>query len=141
MKNFYKQAVLFWFVLLIVALFNATLREIGYKPLLTPLIGAWAHQISSLTGILLFFGAIYLFLKKSKALYTKKDLIQAGWLWILMTICFESLMNIFLRGLSLKQTLETYYFWRGETWIFVLLSLLISPLLAHRILQKKAVSK
>lgn len=139
MKNFYKKAFIFWFVLLIVALINAILREISYKPLLTPLIGMWAHQISSLTGILFFFSVIYLFLKKMKDSYTEKDLIKVGLLWIFMTICFESLMNIFLRGLNLQQTLATYYFWKGETWIFVLLSLLISPLIADRILKNKII--
>lgn len=139
MFNFYKKSVSFWFILLVLALVNATLRETTYKPFLTPYIGTWAHQISSVTGILFFYAAIYVFLKKMKDSYTKKDLIKAGLLWIFMTTCFESLMNIFLRGLNLQQTLETYYFWKGETWVFVLLSLLISPLVADRILKKKII--
>lgn len=139
MSNFYKKSISFWFILLVLALVNATLRETTYKPFFTPHIGTWAHQISSVTGILFFYAAIYVFLKKMKDSYTKKDLIKAGLLWIFMTTCFESLMNIFLRGLNLQQTLETYYFWKGETWVFVLLSLLISPLVADRILKKKII--
>lgn len=137
LKPFYKKAVLFWFVLLILALVNAVAREATYKPLLTPYIGAWAHQISSLTGILLFFTAIYFFLKKTKEPYTKKDLINAGLLWIVMTVVFESLMNVFIRKLSFQEVLQTYYFWQGETWIFVLLSLLISPMIIYKLLKTK----
>lgn len=136
MKKFYKKSIVFWFVLLIFALINATIRETTYKPLLTPHIGMWAHQISSVTGILLFFGAIYFFLKRMREPYTKNDLINVGWLWILMTIMFECFMNFYIRKLSVQQVLQTYYFWRGETWIFVLLSLLASPLIVHKMLKR-----
>ena len=133
MKNFYLKIISFWFVLLITALINATIREIGYKPLLTPYLGIWVHQISSLTGILFFYLAIYIFLKKSKTKYASKDLFLASFIWILLTLIFETFMNLYLRHLTFAQVLETYYFWRGETWIFVLLSLIISP----QIIRKK----
>jgi len=136
MKKFYKKSILFWFVLSILAFINAIIREITYKPLLTPYIGMWAHQISSVTGILLLFGAIYLFLKQTKESYTTKDLIKVGWSWILMTIIFECFMNFYIRKLSVQQVIETYYFWRGETWIFVLQSLIISPLIVQKILKR-----
>lgn len=136
MPNFYKKSISFWFILLVLALVNATLRETTYKPFLTPYIGTWAHQISSITGILFFYVAIYFFLKKMKNSYTKKDLIKVGLLWIVMTITFESFMNLCIRHLNFSQVMQTYYFWRGETWIFVLLSLLVSPLIVDRELKK-----
>lgn len=132
MKIFYKKAILFWFTLLIMAFINAIIRETTYKPLLTPLIGIWAHQISSLTGIILFFIVIYFFLKKNFTFYTRKDLIGVGLLWITMTVTFECFMNLFVRKLTFQQVLETYYFWKGDTWIFVLLSLLVSPLIIYK---------
>ncbi len=135
MKAFYKKSVLFWFILLILAFINAIVREITYKPLLTPLIGIWAHQISSLTGIILFFIAIYFFLKRVKENYKRTDLIRAGLMWIFMTIIFETFMNMFVRKLSFSEVMQTYYFWEGETWIFVLMSLIISPLIIHRIIE------
>jgi uncharacterized membrane protein len=137
MKPFYKKAILFWFVLLILAFFNAAVREATYKPLLTPYIGSLAHQISSITGILLFFVAIYVFLKKTKADYSQKDLVFAGLLWIFMTILFETAMNVFVRQLSFQQVLQTYYFWEGETWVFVLLSLLVSPQIIFKLIKRK----
>jgi len=135
MKPFYKNAILFWFVLTMVAFLNAAIRELTYKPLLSPHIGIWAHQISSITGILLIFAAIYEFLKRIKSEYTRQDLVNVGLIWILLTVVFETAMNIFVRQLSFEEVLKTYYFWQGETWIFVLLSLVISPLLADLILE------
>lgn len=133
---FYRKSILFWLVLLVVVLVNATIRETTYKPLLTPYIGMWAHQISSVTGILLFFGAIYFFLKRMRDPYTKKDLVKVGCIWVLMTIIFECFMNFFIRKLSVQEVLQTYYFWKGDTWIFVLLSLIVSPLIAQKILKR-----
>lgn len=135
MKKNYINFILFWFVLLILAFLNAGIRELTYKPLLTPYIGIWAHQISSLTGILLFFIAIYLFLKYSKREYSNKDLYMIGIILFLMTFIFEVGMNLFVRQLSWIQILQTYYFWKGETWIFVLIFLIFSPRLANKIMR------
>jgi hypothetical protein len=136
-KKFYIKSIGFWGVLLVVALINATIRETTYKPLLTPYIGMWAHQLSSITGILLFYAAIYFFLKRQKGNYQKKDLPKIGGIWIGMTLIFECWMNVAVRHLSWQQVLETYYFWKGDTWIFVLLSLTVSPLIANRQLRKE----
>lgn len=136
MNKFYLKSFLFWFVLLVTAILNAGIREATYKPLLTLFIGNWAHQISSLTGIFLFFGVIYLFLKNTKEDYNKKSLAVIGVVWFIMTFIFEIFMNIFLRKLSFEQVLQTYYFWQGETWIFVLLSILVLPMVIGKILKK-----
>lgn len=132
MKLFYIRSALFWFVLLAVAIINAIVREATYKPWLTPYIGEWAHQISSLTAIVLFYTAIYIFLKRVQIPYSRKSLVAIGIMWVFMTILFESIMNIYVRKLTIAQVLETYYVWNGETWMFVLISLLIAPLIAHR---------
>ncbi len=137
MRKSYVKAILFWFVLLIIALINATIRELTYKPLLEPYIGIWAHQISSITAIIFFFIAIFFFIRNSKENFSKKQLITMSSIWILLTILFETLMNFFWRKISLIQTLQTYYFWNGEAWIFVLISLVVSPLIVRRILKKK----
>lgn len=133
MGKFYIRSVVFWFVLLVLAIGNAVLRESTYKPLLTPYIGIWAHQISSIVGILLFFAAIYVFLKLSKEKYQIRELVCVGSMWIVMTLLFEVWMNMAVRHLSFRAVLATYYFWNGELWIFVLLSLVVSPLVAARV--------
>ncbi len=137
MRKIYVKAILFWFVLLIIALINAIIRELTYKPLLEPYIGVWAHQISSITAIIFFFIAIFFFIRNSKEKFSKKELIIISSIWIILTVLFETLMNFFFRKISLIQTLQTYYFWNGETWIFVLISLIASPLISRRILNKR----
>jgi 4-amino-4-deoxy-L-arabinose transferase-like glycosyltransferase len=134
-KTFHKKSIAFWFVLLMIALVNAVVRETTYKPLLTPLIGMWAHQISTVTAIVLFFIAIYIFLKNIKEKFSQKDLVISGFIWLTMTLIFETIMNRFIRNLSFEEIIQTYYFWKGETWIFVLISLLISPQVALKILK------
>lgn len=136
MKNFCFKSILFWFVLLAAALLNATVRELTYKPFLEPYIGTWAHQISSLTGIVLFFVVIYIFLKKNRASYKKNDLFFAGTVWLLMTLIFEFFMNFYIRHLSFQEIVKTYYFWQGETWLFVLLSLFFLPILISVMIEK-----
>lgn len=137
MKKIYIKSIVFWFILLFLAITNASVREMFYKPILSPYIGMWAHQISSLTGILMFFVAIYFFIKNNFKLCNKKKLIFCGLIWFTITIVFETLMNIFIRNLNFKQVLQTYYFWQGETWIFVLLSLLVSPFVTYKLIEKK----
>jgi hypothetical protein len=137
MHLFYKKSILFWFILLILALFNAALRELTYKPLLSPYIGAWAHQISSIIAIGLFFFAIYIFLRRNFNLYKQKQLIRVGFIWMLMTFIFEVGMNLWVRNLSLAEIMKTYYFWQGEMWIFVLISLLFLPIAANKLLLRR----
>lgn len=132
-KKFYIKSFLFWFVLLITALINATARELTYKPLLTPYIGIWAHQISALTGILLFFIVIYIFLTKTKYKYSQKDLLIIGIMWLIMTVLFKCFMNSYIRHLSVEQVLQTYYFWKGDLWAFVLLSLIVIPQIIYKL--------
>lgn len=137
MKKIYSKAFLFWFVLLIIALINAIIRELTYKPLLEPYIGIWAHQISSITAILFFFIAIFFFIKSFKEKISNRELVNAGLIWIFLTVLFETLMGIIIRKMTFNQILQTYYFWNGETWIFVLISLVISPLIAKRVLRAR----
>jgi hypothetical protein len=132
MKRFYSKALAFWFLLLIIALVNAVVRETTYKPLLLPYIGMWAHQISSITVIVLFYFAITWFLKKSNYRYTRKDLLRVGMLWITLTIIFETSLSIFVRHLTSDQIIQTYYIWKGETWLLVLFSLIVSPQIIFR---------
>lgn len=136
-STFYLKSLAFWFVLLVIAFTNATIRELTYKPLLTTYIGDWAHQISSVTAIVFFYIAIYFFLKKLKNSYTKAQLISSGLTWVVMTITFESFMNMYFRKLSFGEMLETYHFWNGETWVFVLISLVVMPVVIDSRIKRK----
>lgn len=55
-----------------------------------------------------------------------------GLVWVVLTVVFETGMSLYLRGLSMSDVLQAYYFWKGETWIWVLVALLTMPLLIGR---------
>lgn len=50
----------------------------------------------------------------------------------MLTVVLETGMSLYLRGLSIGDMLQAYYFWKGETWIWVLVALLTMPLLIGR---------
>lgn len=137
MKSFYLKATLFWLVLLVLAIFNATIREFTYKPWLEPVIGRWAHQVSSLTVILFFAIAIYFFIRKFGQQVSQKTLVITGLLWVVLTVVFETWMSIYIRQIGWAEILQSYAFWRGELWILVLVALLILPTLTHRFLNSR----
>ncbi len=136
MKKIYLSSFWFWFVLLILAIINGIIRDATYKPFLEPYIGNRAHQLSSITGILLFFCAIYLFLKYIKVDYTKHDLWNIGVMWLIMTIIFEFAFGYYVRDSSWNEMIEAYYFWKGELWIFVLISVVIIPQICFKIIKR-----
>ena len=135
MKKIYLHSLWFWFILLTLAIINGITRDLTYKPLLEPYIGIWAHQISCLTGIILFFTAIYIFLKYIKANYTRYDLFGIGTMWMIMTIIFEFTFGYFYRQSSWEEMFAQYHFWKGDLWIFVLLSVIIIPQVCFKILR------
>ena len=136
MKKIYLQALWFWFVLLILAILNGIIRNATYKPLLEPIIGNWAHQISAITGIIFFFIAIYLFLKYTKSDYSKRGLLNIGIMWMTMTIIFEFTFGYYFRQSTWSEMVGTYYFWKGELWVFVLISVVVIPQICFRLLKK-----
>jgi hypothetical protein len=136
MEKIYYKSLKFWLVLLFIALVNAVIREITYKPLLTPIIGIWAHQISSFTLILMFFIAIYFYIKAQKYSYIQRELLNVGLVWTFLTLIFETSMNIFVRRLTFSEVLGTYNICKGETWGIVLISLVILPLITNKFLKR-----
>ncbi|MBK6910900.1 MAG: hypothetical protein IPK53_00870 [bacterium] len=128
------NAILFWFALLVTAVVNAVLREKVLKPWLEPAIGKWAHQLSVFTAFGLMLALTVLFLSLQRAPYTDADLWRIGFLWCGMTVLFEFAFGR-SRGLSWDNLFGMYRFWTGELWSLLVLSMLIMPLLADRILK------
>lgn len=135
MKKIHLHSLWFWFVLLVIAILNAVLRESTYKPQLEPHIGNWAHQISSLTGIIFFFIAIYLFFKYIKSNYDTLDTWLIGIMWVALTVIFEFSFGYYFRKSTWEEMIAQYYFWKGDTWIFVLIAVLVFPRLCYKLIK------
>ncbi len=69
--------------------------------------------------------------------YTKRNLLKIGIMWIVMTIIFEFAFGYYVRGSSWSEMLGAYYFWQGELWIFVLISVVIIPQICFKMLKNR----
>ncbi|MCL4305463.1 hypothetical protein KJZ99_06085 [bacterium] len=130
---FYVYSVLFWFVLLAMAIANAALREMLLKPWLEEYLGKGAHQLSVFTGYALMLLVTMLFLKLQRAPYVDADLWKAGVLWCVMTIVFEFGFGR-ARGMSWEELFAMYHLWKGELWPLMVAGIIFLPWLAKRML-------
>ena len=121
--------ILFWFVLVLIAIGNGVLREATYGKGVTELL---AHQISTASGILFTGVAVWLF---SRA-WPVDSLAQAqviGIAWLLLTLGFEFLFGHFVAGHSWGSLLQDYNLLAGRVWVFFLAWVAVMPYLVYKI--------
>ena len=126
-----RKYLIAWLGMMMLAVLNGTVRDLGYKPLVGDLT---AHQISTVTLLLLF--AVYFWLLHKK--WPLRSLQQAwlvGAVWFLLTELFEFGMGL-SRGASWGEMLHAYNLAEGQVWIFIPLWVLIGPPLFHRVTSK-----
>lgn len=128
-KGLLVKIMLYWLVFVPVAILNGTIRVYGYQPLMGELI---AHQISSLTAIILFLGMIYVFVRWNRHQANLKNMLVTGLIWIVLTILFEFGFGHYVMGHSWQKLLFDYNLFAGRLWLFVLLTVLIGPLLVSQ---------
>lgn len=128
----YIQALGVWILLLITALVNATFRTKFLQPRLKNELRS--HQISSIMAVILFLFIIYIFFRFTGANYTENDLINIGFMWMMLTIVFEFLFGYLVMNHSFKRLLQDYNLTKGRLWIWVLLTLLLGPLMVNNLL-------
>ena len=128
-----KRYLLFWFVLLLLAFINGALREFTYKSAVGE---PWAHQISVVTGILLFGVAIW-FAVKRWGFSSQRQAMTVGIIWIVLTEIFEAVMILSDPNGSLDLFLHQHNIAAGELWPLVVLWVGIAPVLFHRVQYRK----
>ena len=118
-----------WIGLVILAIVNGTARVKGYGRFMSELA---AHQLSTLTGILLF--GLYVwglgFLWK---LRSAREAIIIGLIWLVMTICFEFLFGHYVMKHPWSRLFHDYNVVYGRLWSLVLLWTAIAPYLFYRL--------
>jgi len=103
------------------------LREFVYKDYVGELT---AHQISTITGVILigfYIRIIWRYLK----IYSKKQAIQTGLLWLLLTIVFEFGFGYFVMGHPFSKLISDYNIFEGRVWALFLLWLVLAPYILH----------
>ena len=123
------KALIIWFVLLVMAIANGTLRE----SVLIPVLGGVPGLI--LSGVLLsalILAVVYFSLpwfgQAPVARY-----IALGLSWFCLTLVFEFTFGRLIQGKPWSELLEAYTFKGGNIWPIVLLTVAAAPYVAARI--------
>ncbi|MFH1914939.1 MAG: hypothetical protein ABIK45_11780 [Pseudomonadota bacterium] len=117
-----------WLPMLGLAVLNGVIRETVYGPYLPELA---AHQVSSLTAVLLFAGYA-LWLGRVRPLASGLQAVLAGAVWLGLTVAFEFFMVVVLQGRPLADALGDYDLASGRVWVLVLAVVAVLPWMTHR---------
>ena len=112
-----------------IAILNAFARERIYGPYMSELT---AHQVSTVTGILLIFGYFWL-LNSRWPLDSMKQAQTIGVTWLMLTIVFEFLFGHYVMGNPWSRLFHDYNLMEGRVWVFFLLNLFVSPIVIYKL--------
>ena len=119
--------ILGWLPLPGIAIFNGILRELTYSQVAGDQL---AQQISSILLSLLVM--LYVVLLNSHIqLKSIREYLFAGFVWLLLTMCFEVILSLAV-GTSFQEQVNNYNIFNGKFWPLVLLSVLLSPSLFRK---------
>lgn len=118
-----------WFIMLLVSIANGAARDFTYGKQMNELA---AHQLSTLTSVLLPGAVIFAFIRFFKP-SSGQEAIFIGWFWMVLTIAFEFLFFHFVGGHSWAELLANYNIFEGRVWVVVLAWVAVAPYLFFRI--------
>lgn len=117
-----------WLVMPFIGIMNGIIREYGYAKFMGELT---AHQVSTVTGIILFglfTGGLGLVWK----LHTAREAILIGLLWLVLTIVFEFLFGHYVMQLSWSRLVHDYNLLEGRIWSLLLIWITIAPWVIYK---------
>jgi hypothetical protein len=120
--------VLVWVPMVAVAIANGVVREAWYGKHLSELA---AHQVSTLTSVILF-GVYIWFILRIWPPTSAAQAIAVGLLWLAMTIAFEFLFGNYVAGHSWERLLHDYNLLARRIWPLVLFWIAVAPYLFFR---------
>jgi len=118
-----------WLGLVVLAIVNGAIREKGYARFMRELA---AHQVSTLTGILLFSAYIML-LTRVWAIESSGQAFAIGGTWVALTIAFEFLFGHYVMGHPWSKLFRDYNLFKGRLWVLVLIWTFIAPYVFYRL--------
>ena len=127
---------LLWFPMLLLAMANGMLRDLGYSKYTGQLL---AHQISTITLIIFFAFYVQYTIRKFPPSSPSQALL-IGLFWLVLTLCFEFGFGLY-RGRSRAMLLEDYNLLAGRIWILIPIWILIAPSLFYSIHRRVTQSK
>ncbi len=120
--------VIFWLPMVLIAIANGLLREWSYGNYISELR---AHQLSTLTGIVLFGLYIWLILRWFPPASAGQAL-AIGLIWLGLTVAFEFVFGHYVAGHSWSRLGQDYNLAAGRVWVLVLVWLTVAPSVFYR---------
>lgn len=121
--------ILFWFVLMLVAIGNGMLREATYGKRVAELT---AHQISTLTGILIT-GLVVWGFSRAWPLESQVQAWTVGISWLVLTLSFEFLFGHYVAGHPWGRLLQDYNLLAGRVWVVFLIWVVAMPFIFYKL--------
>jgi hypothetical protein len=118
-----------WIPMVFIAILNGIFRESVLAKALSELR---AHQLSCVTGILLFFGYTWL-LSLKWPLESTGQAVLIGIIWLLLTVAFEFSFGHYVAHHSWARLVQDYNILAGRLWVVVLLGVAFLPLIVFKI--------
>jgi hypothetical protein len=118
-----------WVGMVFIAIFNGILRGVAFVPLVSELA---AHQISCVTGVLLFFIVAMIYNRKW-SIGTERQALLIGLMWVILTPIFEFIFGTFVMGQPLDYLINDYNLLAGRAWSLVLLAIFLIPTVVYKI--------
>lgn len=128
----YLKAIAIWLTFIIAESLNGTIRIFWLIPTFgDPL----AHQISFVTGATLIVAIATLFVPWLH-LSQFSQMLQVGFLWMLLTVMFEISLGRFVFGYSWGQIAADYNLLQGNLMSLGLILIVLSPFVGMRIRER-----
>ncbi len=118
-----------WIPMVFIAILNGIFRESVIAKTFSELR---AHQLSSLIGVLLFFGYTGL-ISLRWPLQSAQQTLAVGVVWLLLTVAFEFTFGHYVAHHSWERLFQDYNVFAGRLWVFVLLAVTFLPLIVFKI--------
>jgi hypothetical protein len=124
-----ERYIIAWMVMPFIGIVNAVIRESTYKKYVSELL---AHQISTVTGILLFGFYIWILSLRWK-IQSASQAVIIGIIWLVFTIGFEFLFGHYVMKNPWSRLFHDYNILEGRIWILVLVWITIAPLIFYKL--------
>jgi len=120
--NIIFNYLLAWIGLAVIMILNGIMRGL-YQPFMSELM---AHQISTITGIVLVFLVTW-FMNKNWPIPSDTKSLYIGVSWLIMTILFEFIFGHYVIGHPWNKLFHDYNLLEGRIWSLFLAAITIMP--------------
>jgi len=118
-----------WLLMPIIGIINGTIRQYGYTKALGELR---AHQVSTLTGIVLF-GLYVWALTLLWKIRSSAEAVAIGLIWLILTVAFEFLFGHYVMKHPWSRLFHDYNIFEGRLWVVVLVWITVAPYIFYRL--------